>query len=437
MEPLKVEYVPVSSIHPYAHNAKQHPKEQVEQIANSIEQFGFDDPIAVDEDGMVIEGHGRLMAAKLLGMETVPVIRLIGLDDEAKRAYILAHNQLTLSSGFDIDVLNAELANIVTIDMSDFGFAEQESGQKKEAEEDDFDEPVPPVPITQPGDVWVCGRHRVMCGDSTDPAAVERLMDGNKADLLVTDPPYGVAIGSKNAALNAFAKAGRITEDIDHDTDGPAELAAVVTPALKNARENCEDNAACYVFAPSGEDFAAFFGYVRESGWQARHNLVWKKNTATFSLGHLDYDYQHESIIYGWNKSHKFYGHPAGGGWDTSVFESDVDVDALTEKQAKKMLRQAIKATRDANTSVIECNKPQRCDMHPTMKPVKLIGKLITNSTPEGGTVLDVFGGSGTTLIAAEQLGRTAYVMESDPRYVDVIVNRFQDLTGEQPHREQ
>lgn len=431
MRKLEVTYKGINDIVPYAGNAKKHPKEQVEQIANSIQEFGFNDPIAVDENGMIIEGHGRLLAAKELGIETVPVIVLDGLDEQAKKAYILAHNQLTLSSGFDIDALQAELDAITDFDMSDFGFDEHKFSNRKEATEDDFDAPLPATPVSQNGDIWQCGRHRVMCGDSTDASAVSTLMSGTKADLLVTDPPYGVSIGSKNAKLEEYQKSGRITEDIDNDTKTSDELETVIVPALSNARDNCKPCSACYVFTAAGEYFARFFRYVSMAGWNARHGLIWVKNTATFSLGSLDYDYQHEPIIYGWSDSHEFFGHHFGGDWDTSVFEDDIDVDALSEKQAKKLLRQAIKATKDDSTSVLHYDKQRKCDLHPTMKPVPLIGKLITNSTRVDGVVLDVFGGSGTTMIAAEQLGRTAFLMESDPRYVDVIVRRWEELTGE------
>lgn len=432
MRKLEVTYKDINDIVPYAGNAKKHPGEQVKQIANSIQEFGFNDPIAVDENGVIIEGHGRLLAAKELGIETVPVIVLDGLDEQAKKAYILAHNQLTLSSGFDIDALQAELDAITDFDMSDFGFDEHKFGDRQETTEDDFDEPLPATPVSQNGDIWQCGRHRVMCGDSTDATAVSTLMNGVKADLLVTDPPYGVAIGSKNAELKKYIKSRSITENIDNDTLTGDELEHVVALALSNARDNCKPCSACYVFSSQQPDgFNAACSAAAAAGWNARHMLIWVKSQATFSLGRLDYDYQHEPLIYGWNDSHEFFGHHLGGDWDTSVFEDDIDVDALSEKQAKKLLRQMIKATQEDSTSVLRYDKPRKCDLHPTMKPVPLIGKLITNSTREGGIVLDVFGGSGTTMIAAEQLGRTAFLMESDPRYVDVIVRRWEELTGE------
>lgn len=392
---LKIEYVPIDSIKAYSRNAKLHPQEQIEQIKESIRQVGFRDPIGIWH-GEIVEGHGRHIAAKELGMETVPVIKLDDMTDEERRAYMLIHNQTTMNSGWDIGLLDIELAEITDIDMTAFGFDFDSIVDADEIIDDDFDgEPLRGEPKAKLGDIYQLGRHRLMCGDSTDANAWKALMDGDKADMVFTDPPYGVAIGDKNATLNSVQKAGRCCENIENDTLGEDELYSILKLAFINVRENCKRDAVYYVTSPQGGSLGLMMMMMRDAGLPVRHVLMWRKNAPTFSLGRLDYDYQHEPIFYTWVESHHNF---RNGKFRSTVWDF---------------------------------NKPMKCDLHPTMKPVELVANAILDGTEEGMIVLDAFGGSGTTIIAAEQTGREARMMELDPHYVDVIISRWEQFTGE------
>lgn len=261
--------------------------------------------------------------------------------------------------------------------------------------EDEPPEP-PETPIAKLGDIWQLGRHRLMCGDSTNSEAWEKLMDGEKADMVFTDPPYGVAIGDKNAMLNSVQKAGRCCENIENDTLSEEQLYEMLKSAFINVRENCADDACYFVTSPQGGSLGLMMMMMmKDAGLEVRHVLMWEKNSATFSLGRLDYDYQHEPIFYTWTKSHHNF---RNGDFRTTVWKYD---------------------------------KPRKCDLHPTMKPVELVANAIMDGTTENMIVLDAFGGSGTTIIASEQTNRKARLMELDPHYCDVIVQRWENLTGE------
>ena len=429
MQPrLTIENLPVGGFTPYAGNAKRHPDWQVEQIADSVEAFGFNDPIAYAHDvagnRIVIEGHGRLMAAKLLGLEEVPAICLDHLDDEARRAYTLAHNQLTLNTGFDLEALERELANIEGIDMAAFGFDVVEPMEPEEADAEEVPLPAEAPQRVERGQLWALGDHRLLCGDATDPMDMAALFT-ERPMLVVTDPPYNVAIGSKNKALNAETwnnKGGRIETDLEGDRMDTGTHSRLLLEAFRRLRETADPGASYYVFGPQGEDMARVSMLMDEAGLHVRHNLVWVKNHATFSLGRLDYDYKHEPIFYTWTDRHSFY-----GGYSQSVIE---DAQPL-ERMSRAELKELVHALRDAaDTSVIRCDKPQSSELHPTMKPVKLIARLIGNSSRRGDVVADTFAGSGTTIMAAEQLGRRAYCMEIDPHYCDVILERWESFTG-------
>ena len=396
MKELNIVYLPPGDLTPYAHNAKRHPDDQVEHIANSIREFGFRQPIVVDADNVVVIGHGRLLAAKKLGLDAVPVVRADDLTEAQIKALRLADNK-TNESEWDLGLLDAELVDLaLDFDMSDFGFDDIPGGvsDTTTAAEDDFDPDEPVEPKAKLGDIYQLGRHRLMCGDSTDPGAWARLMDGEKADMVFTDPPYGVAIGDKNATLNSVQKAGRCCDNIQNDTLSEQELYDMLKAAFVNVRENCADDAVYFVTSPQGGSLCLMMMMMKDAGLEVRHVLMWMKNSATFSLGRLDYDYQHEPIFYTWTKSHHNY---RNGDYRTTVWQYD---------------------------------KPRKCDLHPTMKPVELVANAIMDGTREGMVVLDAFGGSGTTIIAAEQLNRQARVMELDPHYVDVIIARWEKLTG-------
>lgn len=378
--------LPIEELNPYENNAKLHPKEQIDQIVRSMEEFGNNDPIAIDENNVIIEGHGRLLALKQMGEKEVPVIRLKHLTDEQKRAYILAHNQLTLNTGFDEEILAAELESIVGIDMADFGFDLDVMDVVEELtdveEDSDFDVTPPKEPKSKPGDLYQLGNHRLLCGDSTSLDDVAKLMGGEQADMLLTDPPYNVAYeGATEDKLT-------IQNDDMEDEDFRQFLRDVYT----SADSVMKPGASFYIWHADSEGYN-FRGAAHDVGWIIRQCLIWNKNTLV--LGRQDYHWKHEPCLYGWKDgaSHNWYGN---------------------RKQ----------------TTVMDFDKPTRNGEHPTMKPIPLFAYQMEMSSKKGDNVLDLFGGSGTTMIAAEQLGRNAYLMELDPRYVDVIVNRWEELTG-------
>ena len=389
--------VAVTSLRPYERNAKIHGPEQIEKLKRSIEEFGFVSPCLIDRDGNIIAGHGRVEAAKALGMERVPCVYVDGLTDAQRKAYILADNRLTELGEWDMDLVNEELVDLDAMDfdvsLTGFDLPEDEA----EVIEDDYDlSAAPETPRAKRGDIWKLGNHRVMCGDSTSSEDFRLLMGGEVADMVFTDPPYGVSIGDKNAALNEVQKSGRCTENIANDTLGEAELYELLRAAMVNVREACADDAVYFVTSPQGGSLGLMMMMMmRDAGLEVRHVLMWEKNCATFSLGRLDYDYQHEPIFYTWTKAH----HNFRGG--------------------------------DYRTTVWKYNKPTKCNLHPTMKPVELVANAIKDGSTPGMIVLDAFGGSGTTVIAAEELGRKARVMEIDPHYVDVIIDRWEQFTGE------
>lgn len=380
---MKIEVLPITTIKEYENNAKLHPCEQIEQIKKSIQEFGNNDPIAIDENNVIIEGHGRYMALKELGFSEIEVIRLTHLTEEKKKAYILAHNKLTMNTDFDIQLLNEELGDIIDIDMSDFGFDLSFDDEEDEVVEDEFDDTPPEEPKSKLGDIYQLGRHRLMCGDSTSVEDVERLMGGYQADLLLTDPPYNVAYEGKTK------DALKIQND-SMDNDSFREFLKAAFSAADNVMK---PGAVFYIWHADSEGYN-FRGACFDIGWTVRQCLIWNKNSMV--LGRQDYQWKHEPCLYGWKEG-------AGHLW------------ASDRKQ----------------TTVINFDKPQRNGEHPTMKPVGLFDYQILNNTKGGDIVLDLFGGSGTTIMACEQNGRNGYLMELDPRYVDVIIRRWEEFTGE------
>ena len=410
MEKLKIEYVDIESIKPYKNNAKLHPKEQIEQIKNSIEMFGMDDPIGIWKDE-IVEGHGRLIACKELGMTEVPIIRLDHLTDEERKAYTLAHNKLTMNSDFDIDILNDELMNFETIDMSDFGFDMNFSTEEVEIVEDEVPD-IPEEPKAKVGDIYQLGTHRLMCGDSTDEETVKKLMNGKQADLLFTDPPYNVNISNSQGMT------------IENDNMNDAVFKSFLMDAFKNASQSLKIGGAYYVWYASREHIN-FETSLNENGLPVKEQLIWVKNSFTF--GRQDYKWKHEPCLYGWKEgaSHYFveeYNHP-------TVIEDELDLDSMKKEDMKRLLEELL--ADKTPTTVIHENKPIKNDLHPTMKPLKMCADMIRNSSKENEIVLDLFGGSGSTLITCEQLKRTCYMMEYDPKYVDVIIERWENFTGE------
>ena len=397
----------VADLIPYVNNARTHSDEQVTQLASSIKEFGFINPVIIDDHNGLIAGHGRLMAAKKLGLDEVPVLIESHLNETQKKAYILADNKLALNAGWDADLLKVELSELKDLgfdNLDTIGFSEDEIkdilNTELEAVEDEGAGEIPEEPKTQRGDIWTLGEHRLMCGDSTSENDVKALMLEEKADLVFTDPPYNVAVGDKNKVLNQFQPSNRITENIANDKCKTDEEISekLWLPAFTNLYAYAKDECSIYVTMPQGGTHMMMM-MMHKACWNVKHELIWVKNSPTFSMGRLDYDYQHEPILYGWKKSHNFYGK---GKYTKSIWTID---------------------------------KPKKCDLHPTMKPIELIENALLNSSLEGHIVLDLFGGSGSTLIACEQLKRKCRMMELDEHYCDVILQRWQKLTGKEAVR--
>ena len=394
---MQVKEWPIAKVKPYEKNPRNNDA-AVEATANSIHEFGWQQPIVVDTDGVIIVGHTRLKAAKKLNLEQVPVTVAENLTDEQVKAYRLADNKTSELADWDFGLLDDELAGIEDLDMSEFGFSDAElsaamDDADDEAHDDGFDEEPPEEPTSKLGDIYQLGRHRLMVGDSTDSAQVETLMGGQKADLLLTDPPYNVALGI-GGSVDEARKRHRRTDGlvIMNDKMGDDEFREFLKKVYTAAKENMKAGAAFYIWHADSERYN-FEGAALDVGWNVRQTLIWNKSSIT--LGRQDYQWKHEPCLYGWNDgaSHAWY--------------SD-------RKQ----------------TTVLNFDKPNSSKLHPTMKPVPLFDYEIKNSSKSGDLVLDLFGGSGTTMIACEQNGRDAYLMELDPRYADVIIKRWEEFTG-------
>ena len=410
---LKVEYIPIDEVKPYENNAKIHTEEQIEQIKRSIEEFGMNDPIGIwGKDNIIIEGHGRLMALQELGWTEVPVIRLDDLTDDQRKAYTLIHNQTTMNTGFNIDILNEELQNI-DLDMTFYGFDEIPEPEI-DIKDDDFDiEDIEPIvePKSKRGEIYKLGNHYLMCGDSTNPEDVEKLMNGAVADLVVTDPPYNVAVSNSQGMT------------IENDDMSDKDFKEFLNKSFYNLNKNLKEGGAFYVWYASKEHIN-FETELNNNGLQVRQCLIWVKQH--FNLGRQDYKWKHEPCLYGWKEGEGHYfidefNHP-------TVFEDKIDFDSLKKEEAIQMLKDIYND--GISTTVIHEDKPTMNDLHPTMKPLKLLARLIRNSSKENEKVLDLFGGSGSTLMVCEQLNRQCYMMEYDPVYVDVIIDRYEHLTG-------
>jgi DNA modification methylase len=386
--------VPVEAIVPYARNARTHSDAQVAQIAASITEFGWTNPILTDGDKGLIAGHGRLLAARKLGLKQVPVIELAHLTPEQKKAYILADNRLAENAGWDQELLKLEMAelNAADFDLDLMGFTDKEieallNGDESGGglTEDDAIPETPVDPVSRPGDLWILGNHRLLCGDSTVLADVERLMGGQLADMAFTDPPYNVDYGN-SAKDKMRGKDRRIMND---------DLGDGFFKFLYDACLNLllVTKGACYVCMSSSELHTLQKAWLQAGGkWSTF--IIWAKNT--FTLGRADYQRQYEPILYGWKQGSDHF-------WCGDRDQSDI----------------------------WNYNKPRVNDLHPTMKPVELVERAIKNSSKSRDIVLDLFGGSGTTLIACEKTGRQARLLELDPKFADVIVKRWEEYTGQ------
>jgi site-specific DNA-methyltransferase (adenine-specific) len=400
----RIEMWPLDRLVPYERNARTHSPEQVAQIVASIQEFGFTNPLLVDGNDGILAGHGRLAAAKDMGLAEVPVIVLDHLTPTQRRAYILADNQLALNAGWDMEMLSVELGELgeLGFDLSLLGFDDEQLAEiapnvnqmppDEQGDPDDVPEP-PADPITKPGDLWLLGKHRVMCGDSKSLTEVERLMGGGLADLLLTDPPYNVALGMDETPEEA-KKRNRRTDGltIENDKMKDEDFRQFLRDVYYAADSVMNAGAVFYVWHADSEGYN-FRGAAKDVGWRVRQCLVWNKSSLV--MGRQDYQWKHEPCLYGWKEGAAHF-------WGSDRSQA----------------------------TVLDFIKPSRNDEHPTMKPLELFQYQVENSSKKGGVVLDLFGGSGTTLIACEKTSRQARLMELAPRYCDVIVKRWQQFTG-------
>jgi len=395
----KIEQWPTAKLVPYARNARTHSDAQVAQIAASIVEFGFTNPILAGSDGVIVAGHGRLAAAQKLGLVVVPVVVLDHLTPTQRRALVIADNRIAENAAWDDDLLRIELEALhdegFDLDLTGFdadALAELLAGDEPVNEGQTDEDAVPDVgdaPVSRPGDVWQLGSHRLLCGDATVASSYAALLDGEAVDMVFTDPPYNVNYA--NSAKDKMRGKDRAILN-DNLGDGFQDfLLAALTPMVAHCR------GAIYV-AMSSSELDTLQSAFRAAGGHWSTFIIWAKNT--FTLGRADYQRQYEPILYGW---------PEGGErhWCGDRDQGDV----------------------------WQIKKPQKNDLHPTMKPVELVERALRNSSRPGGVVLDPFGGSGTTLIAAEKSGRVARLIELDPKYADVIVRRWEDYTGKKATR--
>ncbi len=396
----KIEQWPTAKLLPYARNARTHSESQVAQIAASIVEFGFTNPILAGSDGIIVAGHGRLAAAQKLGLEIVPVVVLDHLTPTQRRALVIADNRIAENAGWDEAMLRIELEALMgegfDLDITGFdadALAEMIAGDEPDNEghtDEDAVLEVSETPISRPGDVWIMGQHRLLCGDSTVAASYDHLMQGTVADMVFTDPPYNVNYA--NSAKDKMRGKDRAILNDDLGDGFYDFLLAALTLMVAHCRGGI------YV-AMSSSELDVLQAAFRAAGGKWSTFIIWAKNT--FTLGRADYQRQYEPILYGW---------PEGA---TRHWCGDRD-----------------------QGDVWQIKKPQKNDLHPTMKPVELVERALRNSSRPGNVVLDPFGGSGTTLIAAEKSGRIARLIELDPKYVDVIVRRWEDFTGKHATRE-
>ena len=390
-EATKIDYLLVNTLIPYANNSRTHDDAQVAQIAASIKEFGFRNPILVDGVG-IIAGHGRLLAARKLGLEKVPTIDCSDMTEIQKKAYIIADNKLALNSGWDTNLLSLELEQLDAdgFNLELLGFDSKELDELLAPDvvegltDEDAVPDVPDEPKTKLGDIYILGNHRLMCGDSTSIDDITKLIGGGGVDMLLTDPPYNVA----------YEGATKEKLTIINDSMGNEEFRQFLRDAFVSANTVMKAGAVFYIWHADSESYN-FRGAAQDAGWKVRQCLIWKKSSMV--MGRQDYHWKHEPCLYGWKDG-------SGHLWSAD------------RKQ----------------TTILEFDKPTRNGEHPTMKPVALFEYQMLNNTKGGDIVLDLFGGSGTTMLAAEKNGRHSRLMELDPKYCDVIVKRWEDFTGKQ-----
>lgn len=429
----QIEHWPIEKLVPYERNARTHSTDQVQKIMASMMEFGFTNPILVAGTG-ILAGHGRLMSARELGLTTVPVIRLDHLSDAQQRAYVLADNRLAEDAGWDEELLAAELHSLAEdgYDLSLTGFNEdeiddlladfdQEQSADPSVTDPDIAPPAPAIPVSQLGDIFRLGNHRVICGDSTNLEQIQTMLNGDVIDCLWTDPPYNVAYESD------------IAGSIQNDDMDDASFAQFLFDVYSTAIAVMRPGAPAYI-AHADTEGTNFRHQFEKAGFYLASCLVWRKNSLV--LGRADCHWQHEPILYGWKPgaAHSWYGERN----KTTIIElAELGIEQTGDNEYQIPLGEKTIIIRGdnlnlsaANGSVFFEDKPKRNGEHPTMKPVGLITRQLLNSAKRGDKVLDLFGGSGSTLMACETLGMHARLSELDPKFVDVIIKRWQDFTG-------
>lgn len=384
----KMELVDIDKLIPYVNNARTHSPEQINKLRASLREFGFINPVIVDDKFNIVAGHGRVMAAQAEGIKEIPCVYVDYLTEAQKKAYILADNRMAMDAGWDEEMLRVELEALqdMAFDLSMTGFDDKELADlfktEEEVEDDDFDldAALEKASFVKKGDIWTVGRHRLMCGDATSAEDVTKLMDGKKANIIVTDPPYGVSFKSSDGL------------SIQNDSLKGDEFYQFLLQAFKNMADNLTKGGAAYVFHADTEGLNFRKAFI-DAGFHLAGCCIWVKNSLV--LGRSDYQWQHEPVLYGFlqNGNHPWY--------------SD-------RKQ----------------TTIWNFDKPKRNKNHPTSKPLDLLGYPIQNSSQANGIVIDTFGGSGSTMMACEQTNRICYMMELDEKYASVILRRYVEDGG-------
>lgn len=383
----------IDDLIPYKSNPRQMTEKQVKDLRNSLERFNLVEIPAINTDNKIIAGHQRLKILQVLGRGKEEIdVRVPNrkLTQGEFEEYLIRSNKNLGEWDFDL------LCNFDEAVLLDVGFESVELDNIFQLDNGKDPDDVPEARQTdiKLGDMFSLGEHKLLCGNATKRNDVERLMGGEKAEMVFTDPPYGVNYGKKNRFLNSFQPSGRNLTDIANDFLGKDELFDMLVKAFTLANEHGQDHCSYYVTAPQGGELGMMMMMMMMSGLPIKHVLIWNKNRQNFSLGRLDYEYKHEPILFTWKKTHKFYGN--------GQFRS----------------------------SVWDINKETKCKLHPTMKPVALMENAILNSSQRNEIILDLFGGSGSTLIACEKLNRRCFMLEIDPVYVQTIIDRWQAFTG-------
>lgn len=397
------EIVPLESLKKSPFQRNKHPKEQIQRLAKIMKAHGVRHPIHVSKQtNTICFGHGRKEAAILNGWDTFPVVYQDFQSEQEEFACVQSDNAIAAWADLDLSAINSDIINFgpeFDIDLLGIQGFVLEPADKLRPGCDDDEIPEVNESFVKLGDIWQLGNHRLMCGDSTSLDAVEKLMNGEKAELLLTDPPYGVSYTEKNEWLNSFETGHRLTRAIENDSKTPDQMNEFWFTVLSNAHMALADKCSYYICSPQGGDLMMMMMSIIRAGFQLKHMLIWVKNNHV--LGRCDYNYKHEPILYGWkdNGTHEFYGN---GKYKTSVWEF---------------------------------NMPLKNDLHPTMKPVELMVEAILNSSTKDSVTIDLFGGSGSTLIACEKTNRRCFIMELDPHYCRVIIERWQKYTNKQAVR--